>query len=54
MTDRLSFEGVNRWIDDVRTERGEDVIVVLVGNKTDLADKRFLHLSGKILDLVSL
>merc|ERR1712004_504413 len=25
---------------DVRTERGTDVIIVLVGNKTDLADKR--------------
>lgn len=33
----------NKWIEDVRTERGDDVIVVLVGNKTDLAsdsDKR--------------
>ncbi|KAI9022599.1 P-loop containing nucleoside triphosphate hydrolase protein [Hyaloraphidium curvatum] len=28
------------WIDDVRAERGNDVIIVLVGNKTDLADKR--------------
>lgn len=40
--DRLSFEGVNRWIEDVRNERGEDVIIMLVGNKTDLAEKRFL------------
>ena len=23
----------NKWIDDVRTERGTDVIIVLVGNK---------------------
>lgn len=38
--DRPSFEGVNRWIDDVRTERGDDVIIVLVGNKTDLSDRR--------------
>jgi Ras-related protein Rab-6A len=38
--DRLSFEGVNQWIDDVRTERGEDVVIMLVGNKTDLSDKR--------------
>ncbi|KAM7131074.1 LOW QUALITY PROTEIN: ras-related protein Rab-6A [Ciconia maguari] len=29
-----------KWIDDVRTERGSDVIIMLVGNKTDLADKR--------------
>ncbi|EHB04642.1 Ras-related protein Rab-6A [Heterocephalus glaber] len=29
-----------KWIDDVRTERGNDVIIMLVGNKTDLSDKR--------------
>ena len=28
-----------RWIDEVRTERGADVIIVLVGNKTDLAER---------------
>ncbi|XP_054939411.1 ras-related protein Rab-6B-like [Physeter macrocephalus] len=27
-------------IDDVRTDRGSDVIILLVGGKTDLADKR--------------
>jgi Ras-related protein Rab-6A len=27
-------------VDDVRGERGNDVIIVLVGNKTDLSDKR--------------
>lgn len=27
-------------MDDVRGERGNDVIIVLVGNKTDLSDKR--------------
>lgn len=29
-----------KWIDDVKAERGSQVIVVLVGNKTDLGDKR--------------
>ncbi|KAJ4838192.1 Ras- protein RABH1b [Turnera subulata] len=28
------------WIEEVRTERGTDVIIVLVGNKTDLVEKR--------------
>ncbi|KAL6181154.1 hypothetical protein ACLB2K_047809 [Fragaria x ananassa] len=37
---RQSFLNTSKWIDEVRTERGSDVIVVLVGNKTDLADKR--------------
>lgn len=39
-TDRASFQQTSRWIDDVRTERGQDVIIMLVGNKTDLAEKR--------------
>jgi GTPase SAR1 family protein len=36
---RISFQ-TSKWIDDVRTERGSDVIIMLVGNKTDLSDKR--------------
>ena len=38
--DRASFTNTSKWIDDVRAERGNDVIIVLVGNKTDLNDKR--------------
>ncbi|MCP9257429.1 Ras-related protein Rab-6A [Dirofilaria immitis] len=38
--DANSFHQTSKWIDDVRTERGSDVIIMLVGNKTDLADKR--------------
>lgn len=41
MLDVNSFQQTTKWIDDVRTERGSDVIIMLVGNKTDLADKRF-------------
>jgi Ras-related protein Rab-6A len=40
LADRASFLNTGKWIDDVRTERGGDVIMMLVGNKTDLADKR--------------
>lgn len=35
-----SFQNTRKWVDDVRGERGSDVIIVLVGNKTDLNDKR--------------
>lgn len=38
--DRQSFLNTVRWIEEVRNERGSDVIIVLVGNKTDLVDKR--------------
>lgn len=41
---RVSFQNTAKWVDDVRAERGNDVIIVLVGNKTDLNDKR-LNLS---------
>lgn len=30
----------SKWIEDVRNERGNDVIIVLVGNKTDLSERR--------------
>lgn len=40
LVDANSFHQTSKWIDDVRTERGSDVIIMLVGNKTDLTDKR--------------
>jgi Ras-related protein Rab-6A len=39
---RQSFLNTSKWIEEVRTERGSDVIIVLVGNKTDLVDKRWV------------
>uniref|UniRef100_A0A6T8NH99 Uncharacterized protein n=1 Tax=Hemiselmis andersenii TaxID=464988 RepID=A0A6T8NH99_HEMAN len=40
VTARETFENTGRWIEEVRQERGDDVILALVGNKTDLAEKR--------------
>ncbi|KVH92231.1 Small GTPase superfamily, partial [Cynara cardunculus var. scolymus] len=40
VANRQSFLNTAKWIEEVRTERGTDVIIVLVGNKTDLVDKR--------------
>ncbi|XP_039070314.1 ras-related protein RABH1b-like [Hibiscus syriacus] len=37
---RQSFLNTSNWIEEVRAERGSDVIIMLVGNKTDLVDKR--------------
>lgn len=38
--DKNSFTNTSKWVDDVRAERGNDVIIVLVGNKTDISEKR--------------
>ncbi|KAL6867271.1 hypothetical protein ACP4OV_015295 [Aristida adscensionis] len=40
VTDRQSFSNTSKWIEEVNTQRGGDVLIVLVGNKTDLVDKR--------------
>ena len=40
ITNRESFESTSKWITDVRAQRGNDVVIVLVGNKTDLAASR--------------
>jgi len=40
ITNRASFLSTTKWIDDVKSERGNEVIIVLVGNKADLSDKR--------------
>ena len=42
VTNRKSFENCSKWIDDVRTERGQNVIIVMVGNKTDLEEDRLV------------
>src|SRR5438552_10033023 len=46
---RTSFQNTAKWVDDVRAERGNYVIIVLVGNKTDLNDKRY---TPEVLSLV--
>ena len=35
-----TFKGTDTWIGDVRTERGGDIAILLVGNKTDLEENR--------------
>merc|ERR1712194_645423 len=40
ITNRTSFLNTSKWMEDVRTERGKDVVIILVGNKSDVADRR--------------
>merc|ERR1711902_107415 len=40
INDADSFRAVNKWVDEVRQERDEKVIIFIVGNKTDLDTQR--------------
>jgi len=40
VSSQASLLNTERWIDDIRSERGNDVLIVLVGNKTDLKEQR--------------
>ncbi|KAJ1754523.1 GTPase Ryh1 [Coemansia sp. RSA 1822] len=40
ITNREGFAQTSKWIDIVHAERGNDVMIVLIGNKTDLGDAR--------------
>ena len=40
ITQRESFEAVDRWINDLRNNTDERLEIILIGNKSDLEDKR--------------
>ena len=40
VTNRESFQSVEKWIEDARNLREDDVLLILSGNKADLADAR--------------
>jgi len=50
VTDERSFNNVRRWIRNIELHAGEDVPILLVGNKSDLSDKRVISTEcGKAL-----
>ena len=40
LTYSLSFEPLNKWLKDLRDNAESNIVVMLVGNKSDLADRR--------------
>ena len=40
ITNMDSFNSVEKWIEDARALREDDVMLILAGNKADLADHR--------------
>ena len=50
VTDQQSFQHIKDWIDKIKEESKEGVIIYLVGNKIDLIDKRIItNADGKKL-----
>ena len=37
---KSTFDNVDKWIDELKNNGSEDVLIMLVGNKSDLKDKR--------------
>ncbi len=40
LLDKQTFYNVNKWIEDAKLIRGSDLLIILVGNKIDAAEKR--------------
>ena len=40
ITDRATFESVGKWVEDAVSMRGDEVIIIIAGNKMDLGDLR--------------
>ncbi len=39
VTSKASFKSVQKWIDDVKNQRGEGVIIAVLANKIDVEDR---------------
>ena len=42
ITNKESFDSINGWLVSIRENRGNDFPIILVGNKTDLNEKRLI------------
>ena len=40
VTSRESFTSVDKWIEDARALRDDDVLLIMAGNKSDMTDRR--------------
>ena len=40
VTSRESFQSIDKWIEDARALREDDVLLILAGNKSDMGERR--------------
>ena len=38
-----SFEALDEWVNDLREKASSDILIFLVGNKSDLEDERVIE-----------
>lgn len=44
ITNKQTFANCDKWVEDVKNERGNDAVIVFVGNKSDKAEERAVTL----------
>ena len=44
ITNLSSFDGAKRWIEELKNARGEDINIILVGNKSDLIEDQKINI----------
>ena len=49
VTNRNSFKSIQKWVDDVKNQRGEGVIIALLANKVDIEDREVTEEEGASL-----
>jgi small GTP-binding protein len=45
---RITFENVDRWITDLRKNSDPDIMIILVGNKSDLEEREVSPEEGEV------
>mmetsp|Transcript_24794 Transcript_24794/g.17499 ORF Transcript_24794/g.17499 Transcript_24794/m.17499 type:complete len:82 (+) Transcript_24794:254-499(+) len=40
ITERTTFENLDRWLNEIRTHADQKIVILLVGNKSDLQQNR--------------
>jgi len=49
VTNRASFKSMSKWIEDVKNQRGEGVIIAILANKIDAEEREISEEEGRKL-----
>ena len=40
LTEKETFDNISKWIKDIKDNKGDDISLIILGNKSDLRDQR--------------